>query len=315
MKNLFIIFIFLAPIAILGQNIEAQLIEPALIKEDIDTLISRLKNSHPTFSEYYQQNKIQSKIDSIKESINKPMSSLNLFRIMQPMISIDGHTTLMYTGEIYPKMDNPFFPFKVIFYDNLVYVKENISSNNSITKGSTVESINGIPLNNIINNLIKYLPGEKVSYKKKSLEKDFRIYYSLVYGAFSEFNVIVDGTEYKVGGVNWGDFKEPSKPDFELRFYDNNIAYIYKRKFKPPKDFLHFMDSAFSVINKKQIEYLIIDNLQGGGLTDLADSMMLYFAVNPYCMFVKKMTKVSSLAKDIIDNEKPDGYFNDGYFI
>ena len=72
-----------------------------------------MKDFHPTFLSYYQENNIQSKIDSIKKTINDQMSSLDLFRIMQPIISIDGHTTLTYTGEVYPKIDNPFFPFKV----------------------------------------------------------------------------------------------------------------------------------------------------------------------------------------------------------
>ena len=314
MKKIILVFIFIITIVLVGQD-DTQLFEPSLIKADIDTLITKMIDSHPTFSEYYQQQNIQSKIDSIKNTINKPMSSLDLFRIMQPIISIDGHTTLMYTGKISPDIENPLFPFKIVIYNNLMYVKENLSDNESITKGLIIEAINSIPANNIIKNLIRYLPGEKESYKIKSLENEFHIYYALVYGSFSEFNVTINGSEYKVNGVKWNEFQEPSKPSFELRFYDDDIAYIYKRKFKPQKDFIHFMDSAFSVINEKHIEYLIIDNLRGGGLTDLADSLMSYFAGNPYCMFEKKMTKVSPLTEDFIESEKPEGYIKNGYFI
>jgi hypothetical protein len=303
------------PIFLFGQKDTAQLFEPFLIKADIDTLITKMKDFHPTFLSYYRENNIQSKIDSIKKTISYPISTLDLFRIMQPIISIDGHTTLTYTGEVYPKIDNPFFPFKVIIYNNNLYLKENLSDNKSISKGSTIETINGIPASAIIKNLTRYLPGEKVSYKTKSLESDFHIYYRLVYGSFSDFNVIVNKTEYKLKGAKWGDFQEPSKPKFELRFYDNDIAYLYKRSFKPPKDFIHFMDSAFNVISEKQIKYLIIDNLRGGGMTDLADSLMSYFAEKPYCMFEKKMTKISPLTKDFIESKKSEGYVKDDYFI
>jgi C-terminal processing protease CtpA/Prc len=234
---------------------------------------------------------------------------------MQPIISIDGHTTLTNTEEVYPKIDNPFFPFRVIIYNNILYVKENLSEDKTILKGSIIENINGIPAKTIIKKLIAYLPGEKESYKTKSLENEFYIYYRLVYGSFSDFNISINKTEFKIKGAKWNEFQEPSKPKFELRFYDNDIAYIYKRSFKPQKDFIHFMDSAFKVISEKQIKYLIIDNLRGGGMTDLADSLMSYFADKPYTMFEKKMTKISPLTKDFIESKKSEGYIKDGYFI
>ena len=315
MKKLFFFYILIIPTILYGQKDTAQLFEPSLIKADIDTLVLKMKDIHPTFLSYYQENNIQSKIDSIKKTINFPMSSLDLFRIMQPIVSIDGHTTLTYTGEVYPKMDIPFFPFKVIINNNILYVKENLSDNKTISKGSIIETINGIPAKTIVKNLTRYLPGEKESYKIKSLENDFHIYYRLVYGSFSGFNISINNTEFKVEGSKWNDFQEPSKPKFELRFYDNDIAYIYKRSFKPPKDFIHFMDSAFKVISEKQIKYLIIDNLRGGGMTDLADSLISYFADKPYCMFEKKMIKISPLTKDFIESKKSEGYVKDSYFI
>jgi len=192
MKKLFIICILIIPKLLFGQQDTAQLFEPFLIKADIDTLISKMKDIHPTFLSYYQGNNIQSKIDSIKKTISYPMSSLDLFRIMQPIISIDGHTTLTYTGEVYPKIENPFFPFKVIIYNDILYVKENLSDNASIAKGSVIKTINGIPANTIIKNLTRYLPGEKETYKIKSLENEFHIYYMLIYGSFSDFNISIN---------------------------------------------------------------------------------------------------------------------------
>lgn len=315
MKKLLSICILINSVVLYGQNDITQLFAPTLIKADIDTLISKMKDFHPTFLSYYKENNIQSEVDSIKSTIKYPMSSLDLFRIMQPIVSIDGHTTLTYTGEVYPKMDNPFFPFKVIIYNNILYVKENLSENKTISKGSIIESINGIPANTVVKNLTRYLPGEKGSYKAKSLENEFHVYYRLVYGSFSDYNVKINNTEFKIKGAKWNDFRQPSKPKFELRFYDNNIAYIYKSSFKPPKDFIHFMDSAFNVISEKHIEYLIIDNLEGGGMTDLADSLISYFADKPYCMFEKKMTKISPLTKDFVESKKSEGYVKDEYFI
>jgi C-terminal processing protease CtpA/Prc len=315
MRKFFILWILIVSSVLYGQKDSAKLFEPSLIKADIDTLISKMLDVHPTFLSYYQKNKLQPKIDSIKSNIKKPLSALDLFRIMQPIICIDGHTTLTYNGEIYPKIDNPFFPFKVVIYKNNLYVKENLSDNKSISKGSIISSINGIPSITIIKNLIQYLPGENESYKTKSLETQFHIFYQLVYGSCSEFNIAIQNTDFKVKSAKNDNFQEPSKPKFEMRFYDNDIAYIYKRSFKPPKDFIHFMDSAFNEISKRQVKYLIIDNLKGGGMTDLADSLIAYFTDKPYCLYEKKMTKVSPLTKDFIASKKSEGYFKDNYFI
>ena len=298
-----------------GQKDTTQLFEPALIKADIDTLISKLMDIHPTFLNHYKINNLQSKIDSIKNNINNPMSSLDFFRIMQPIVSIDGHTSLIYTGPLCPNEDTPLFPFKVIIFNNSLYIKENLTENKVLVKGSAIEKINGISAESIIRNLIKYIPGEKETYKAKKLEKDFHIYLALVYGSFSDFNITVNNSELRLKGARWDDFQELSKPKFELRFYDNDIAYIYNRMFMPPKDFMHFMDSAFTVISEKQIDYLIIDNLRGDGLTDLADSLMSYFSDKPFAMFEKKMTKMSPLTKEYIEDKKTQGYIKEGYFI
>ena len=315
MRKFFILWILIIPAVLFGQKDTTQLFEPALIKADIDTLISKLMDIHPTFLNHYKTNNLQSRVDSIKNNINNSISSLDFFRIMQPIVSIDGHTTLTYYEEIYPKVDNPFFPFKVVIYNNLLIVKDNLSDDKSVLKGAVIEKINDIPADVIIKNLIRYMPGEKESYKTKKLEKEFYIFYQFVYGSFPEFKISIDKAELKLKGARWDDFEEPSKPKFELCFYDDDIAYIYKRMFMPPRDFMHFMDSAFSVISEKQINYLVLDNLRGGGLTDLADSLMSYFTDEPYCMIEKKMTKLSSLTKEFIENKKAEGYVKDGYFI
>jgi len=314
-RKTLILWILIIPAVFFGQNDTEQLFEPGQIKADIDTLISKMKDIHPTFLSHFEDNNLQARIDSILNNINNPMSVLDFYRIMQPMVSIDGHTSLLYNGPLYDNEEKPLFPFRVIIFNNELHIKENLSENETLVKGTVIEKINGVSSGDIIRNLIRYIPGEKESYKTKRLEKDFHIYMALVYGSFSDFEITVNETEFKLKGVGWGDFQEPSKPKFELRFYDDDIAYINKKMFMPPKDFIHFMDSAFTVISGKQINYVIIDNLGGSGLSDLADSLMSYFTSEPYCMIEKKMTKISPLTEEFIENKKTEGIIQDGYFI
>jgi C-terminal processing protease CtpA/Prc len=315
MKNIFFFYFLIIPTIVCGQKDSTQLFEPVQIKADIDTLISKLMDVHPTFSNDYKTSIIKSKVDSIKNTINNPMSALDLYRLMQPIVAIDGHTSLIYSGPLCSNEENPVFPFKVVVFNNSLFIKENLSTNKTLIKGSIIEKINGVPSEEIISNIIRYIPGEKESYKTKNLEKNFHIYLALVYGSFSDFEITVNNTEHNLNGTNWYAFPEASKPKFELRFYDDDIAYIYKRMFMAPQDFIHFMDSAFTVISEKQINHLIIDNLSGGGLTDLTDSLMSYFTDKPYGMLEKKMTKVSSSTKEYIEDKKSEGYIQEGYFI
>ncbi len=314
-SKLVLLWILIVPMVLMGHQNETQHFEPDLIKADIDTLISKLIDVHPTFYDYYKSNHIKSKITQIKKQINKPMSSLDLFRLMQPIVAIDGHTTLRHEGGICPNVENPLFPFRVIIHDNSLYIKENLSENNTLVKGSIIESINGMSTQTIIKNLIRYVPGELETFKTKNLEGQFHIFLSLVYGSFADLNITINNSTVSLKGATWADFQESSKPKFELRIYDDDIAYIYKRMFMPPQDFIHFMDSAFTTISENHINYLIIDNLRGGGLTDLADSLMSYFTDKPYGMMEKKMTKISPLTKEFIENKKSEGRIEDGFYI
>ncbi|MBN2611388.1 MAG: hypothetical protein JXB00_07525 [Bacteroidales bacterium] len=303
------------PLSIFSQTGDSVRLDISLIKADIDSLISTLLTVHPTFATHYRQNNLELKIDSIKNNLTGPIAPLDFYRMMQPVIAIDGHTTLIYTGDVYPKIKNPLFPFKVVIYNDKLYIKENLSEKQALTKGSIIEKINGIPAQRIIQNMMRYMHGEMDNYKTKSLENSFHIYYRLIYGSFSDFIVTLNNTDYHLKGTGWNEFKEPVKPKFELRFYDDDIAYLYKRSFKPPKDFIHFMDSAFKVISEKQIQYLIIDNRRGGGLGDMADSLLAYFSDNPYKLYEKKSTKISHLTNNYIESNKSFEFIKNGFFV
>ncbi len=126
MKKIFFVYILIIPTIVFGQKDSLQLFEPMQIKADIDTLIYKLIDVHPTFLTHYKTNNTKSKVDSIKNTINNPMSELDLFRLMQPIVAIDGHTSLIYTGPLCPNEENPVFPFKIVVFNNSLYIKENL---------------------------------------------------------------------------------------------------------------------------------------------------------------------------------------------
>jgi hypothetical protein len=318
MKILILVFLISSSSLIYAQKDTAKLFRPKQIIEDIDSLISGLQQIHPTFKKYYSENNLKNKIDSFKSTINQPIPSIDLFRFMQPIISIDGHTSLIFNDVINRKYEKRLIPFKLLIYEDRLYVKENLSSNKDIPQGAIIESINGVTAKELINNMIRYMPGEKMNFKIRRLGDQFHTFYWLVYGPYTEFKIKIKNStiEYIVEATDNKQFNESPTPKFELIFYDDDIAYIYYRKFSPPKDFIHFIDSSFTIIKNKNIKFLIIDNTKnGGGLTDLGDTLTSYFTSKPYLSFEKKMTKVSTFTKNYIESKKSIGHFDGDYFV
>jgi hypothetical protein len=316
MKKLAILFFLLFPMLSFSQNDTLKLFQPAQIIEDIDTLVSVLKRIHPTFSEYYEKNNIENKIDSFKNQLNKPIRSIDLFRFLLPIIVIDGHTSFTGIGINY-KYEEHLLPFKVLIYEDKLYIKENLSTNKDIPNGAIIDSINGISVKTILDNLYRFIPGERTSYKTDKLSRRFYSYFWLAYGPFSEFSVRIKDSpfEYKVGWINEKPFQS-TKPKFELKFFDKDIAYIYYSKFGPPREFIHFIDSSFIVIKEKKIKYLIIDNIKnGGGLGDLGDTIASYFTNKTYLKFEKKKSKLGPFIKKTIETDNPKGHIEGNYFV
>jgi C-terminal processing protease CtpA/Prc len=316
MKKIALLYLMLIPLISFSQTDTSKLFRPVQIFEDIDTLISTLKQIHPTFNDYYEKNKIKNRIDSFKNNLNKPIRSIDLFRFIQPIIVIDGHTSLTSIG-INSKYEECLIPFRVLIYNGQLYIKENLSTDKEIPNGAIIESINGLPVKQILSNLYRYIPGEKFSYKTAKLSREFHTYFWIIYGPFSEFIIKIKNStnEHKVEFAKNRQF-QMQRSKFELKFFDNDIAYIYYSKFGPPREFIHFMDSSFSIIKEKNIRYLIIDNINnGGGLSDLGDTLASYFTDKTYLRFEKKKSKLGPFIRKSIEEQKPEGHIVGDYFV
>lgn len=320
MKTFIIIVLcFIHCVVIFGQDNNPNLFEPERIIEDIDFLLESLNNIHPTFNQYYSNNSFEARIDSIKKSIHQPLSEHEFFKVMQPLISVDGHTSLRFDGKIYPEIEAPFFPFKIMIVNDQIYIKENLSSNKTVKRGMIIESINGLQASKILNHLSRYVPHDGSKIRPFKMASEFHIFYRLVYGNFSEFSLVINDhgerNEISVSGIKFEKFRSESKPQFDFKILENSIAYLYIRKFRKPDFFMTYLDSIFSILQQDKIEYLIIDKRSGGGFTSLVDSLLSYLTDKPYKQFKKKVVKVSSASEDYVNENKSNGIIKDGYLV
>jgi hypothetical protein len=319
-KHVFITALCLASVAgISGQEKAPALFEPKQVVQDIDFLLESLKSIHPTFGRNLTDSSFAGRIDSVKKAIRRPLSRHDFFKIMQPLVSVDGHTSLRFDDTIYPEVDAPFFPFKVLLVDNKLYVKENLSSDTSVQKGAVVDSINGLPVSAIVRQLTEYVPRDGSRLRPYKLANEFHHYYRLVFGNFAEFRLTVDdkGSKHalRVPGARAESFGFEQRPQFEFRMLRDSVAYFYIGKFRKPDLFMACLDSVFTILHEEKPAHLIIDKRSGGGFTNLADSLLSYLTDKPFRTFEKKMVKISPANTDYVEENKSKGTVRDGYLV
>lgn len=304
---------------IFSQDNSPTLFQPEEIIEDIDYLLGSLDSIHPTFHQYLSDDSYTEKIDSTKKSIHQPLTKHEFFKIIQPLIAVDAHTSLRFEGKIYPEIEAPLFPFRIIIHNNQMYVKENLTANKEIKKGMIIESINGLQTIEIIDRLSRYIPRDGLKIRTYKLADEFYKYYQLVYGNFKEFNLVINDhekrSEIHVPGTKFENFISESKPQFEFKMLENSVAYLYIDRFRKPDFFVTYIDSVFSVLQQNKVEYLIIDKRSGGGFPSLVDSLLSYLTDKSYQQIEKKAVKISSASQDYINENKSNGIIEYGYLV
>ena len=256
----------------------------------------------------------------LRDTIDTPLTAHEFFKILQPLVTLDGHTTLQFTGTILPEVANPLLPFETVVFDNHLYVKNNLSADSSLKKGTEILHINGKDVRDILKEMLPYLPGERLEYKFRKLANEaFPNWYRLIYGNFERFTIDCAGPEgirtIMVEGAHWNQFPKHDEEPLKLSFPEENIAYLKVGSFRRPKEFLPFIDSSFTEIKNRKCGNLILDITEGGGFTMLTDSLLSYITSGPHCEFEKKMIRISRESKEYIEDLKEDGVREGEYFV
>lgn len=311
MKKLLIIIFLLYSGFVSSQSLTLE-----QVKTDIDTVISVLSDIHPT----YLGSSNEKSLLALRDSISTSMTVHALFKMLQPLVILDGHTTLQYTGAILPEVKNPLLPFETIVFENRLYVKSNLSEDPKLNMGTEILKINGESVIEILGNIIPYLPGERLENKIRKLGNEaFPNWYRLINGNFESFELeyaSADGIKTTtVKGAHWKQFPKHDQELLTLSFPNNDIAYLKVSRFRRSRALLHQIDSSFTEIKNRQIYNVIIDITEGGGFSELTDSLLSYISEKPYCNFMKKRIRISRETKEFIAGRKDQGKQEGDYFV
>jgi hypothetical protein len=127
---------------------EARTLTPSQLQEDLTRLRAVLEGGHAGLYRYTEKSEIDARFDDIEQLIDKPMSEIDFFRALHPLIDSirDGHTNIRprreYRGKILE--NHGCFPFDIFYVDGHAFIEANYSDNTDIPLGAEVLSINGM---------------------------------------------------------------------------------------------------------------------------------------------------------------------------
>lgn len=298
---------------------------------DADTLYQTIYDAHPNMFAVYPKDKFDKEFSEIKSHFKDSMTVNEFYKTMAPLIAKleDGHTTLNPHMDI-DKTKGIFLPLNIKIENNgsISVVKDYSDSDPVIPEGARIISINGYSSDKIVSILLSFVSGEIKHFKISYLNQIPFISNYLLYLALGEtvfdikysFNGTI--TEKKFPGFTLqqistsvkkqGGNQSGKKENYSLHFSDNeDIAIIDFNSFSNQKKFNSFIDSAFTVIQKKGIRNLIIDIREnGGGSSSIGDEFFQYISPVSFQQFGHIDMKISRQLKNYWKEKKMSHYLD-----
>lgn len=284
-------------------------IDPILLRQDTDEAFNNLKKFHPELFRYTSEQQLTYKFDSLKTSINQPLTPNEFYFKLAPIISQvkEGHLRLRPRPRRYTSSEENSLKNKTALLGQLNYRIVNdklfiISSNNKnikVKQGSEVLKIDDNSVSDLISKYKKLInsDGYNTTYQKYNLNDLFFKFYTLEKGLLNSTTLLIkqDDITQKITLLRSDKSKEDIKTkenvikalsDKRINDYnaitntynrsmkflapDSSIAYIKIKTFSATAA-SRFYKKSFAEIKNGKTKYLILDirNNLGGSLSEI----------------------------------------------
>ncbi len=327
MKNysvIFLLVIFSSCASIKKHNEQrASCIPPEQLKEDVDFAYSKLQQMHPQLYWYIPKNELESNFDSLKQTITEPLTPLQFYFKLQPVIAgiREGHLSLRIPRKKFTKSEikrlehqkGMFSRFEYYISGDQMYIIQNKDSIDHIQPGTEILSINNVPVSDYIRKYRSLISsdGDNTTFHPYFLKDLFFSFYTAENGFESRatLETLYNGekktyilTRETKSDTDLEKDKEMQKktPEKKLNDYvassnsynrsfrfldkDSTIAYIKVKSFS--RDYSdEFYKKTFARISHAKSPYLIIDvrNNYGGSLYEI-NNLYSYLADEPFTL-------------------------------
>ena len=291
------------------------------ILEDLSYLKESLETAHFDLYKYKGKKEFEKNFKQVQAKISADsISELQTITLFQQVVSkVDnGHTEIQFPASAYTAYayeQGTLFPLELAFEEGKALIRKNWSENQAIHVGDELLRINGTPIEEILQKIYPQVSAERLYFKLAKIElTSFPRLYWQVFGRVDDFEVEIKSDESvetiplkSVPLIEGFEMKrdEIFTRENSLDFIEGN-AYLKIGSFTgDEKAYQSFIDSAFTVINKKKSPNLIIDlRNNDGGNDSFSDYLVSYFADQPFRWNDTYYLKTSKLLKDHIRNER-----------
>lgn len=309
----------------------ASCIPPDQLKEDVDYAYAKLQQMHPQLYWYIPKQELEHKFDSLKQTLNEPLTPLQFYFKLQPVIAgiREGHLSLRMPRKKFTKKEiknlehkkGLFSRFEYYISNDQMYIIQNNDSIENIQPGTEILSINNVPVSDYIKKYRSLISsdGYNTTFQPYFLKDLFFNYYTAENGLSDkatietlyegEKHTYILNREYK-SDTDVEKDKEMKKrtEDKKLNDYvaasnsynrsfkfldkDSTIAYIKVKSFSREYS-EEFYKKTFSKIKSAKASYLIIDvrNNYGGSLYEI-NNLYSYLTDKPFTLI--KPSQVTS---------------------
>jgi hypothetical protein len=311
MKNFFLIFsIIILAGCVAGKKHAPQKYPAKQLYADFDLFRQIMQESHPGLTWYTPGDSIDMYFNRSRNMIRDSMSAPEFRLVLSYAISSIrcGHTAARLPKN-YPANDSVFFPLQLKIWPDTAIITQNISRKDSmVRRGSLLYSIDGMPIEKIVDTLFRYLStdGYNVTHKYQTLSNRgvFGSLYMSLFGMKPTYTVgIEDSTGHRFETVlhTYRDTtRRPQRPPPHVsrrekkeqqklslrRFYIDSISHagvIELNTFTKNAKLRKFFRQTFRTIRKEQIDNVVIDlRSNGGGTVTYSNLLTKYLANAPF---------------------------------
>jgi hypothetical protein len=284
------------------------------VLEDLNFLKASLETTHYNLYAYTPKKEFVRNFNAVRASVKKDsLSLLEATSLFQRVISKadNGHTEIGFPGQSYIEYaygGGSVFPLELAFEEGRALVRKNWSGNDTIETGSEVLGINGVSMDEILEQIYPQVSAERPYFKHAKIELySFPRFYWQVFGPQDSFVVEIrsggKARKLQLSAVAALDGYEAKRNEvlnarMALKFFGRS-AYLNPGNLSGNlRQFQGFIDSAFVKIEERKSSHLIVDlrNNQGGD-DPFSDYLVSYIADRPFQWSSDFTLKSSALLK------------------
>lgn len=292
---------------LLAQHVSGRTHYPERLRDDVELLRSAIHEAHPDPYRYRTRAELDALIDSVRDSIMMPMTTVEFERTLMPVFRAlgDAHCTAEWPPDMQADLRSKatLLPLQVRLLPEGVFVEQELKGFRSIPVGSRIISLNGQPIEAIVERLLATVvcDGANRTYAERVLEREFNIRYHLHIEQATSFTVVyrtpAKTTEQQViFGMTGNEIASTRKPKGAMLlpwgstwYADASILWLELRTLDEDSLALagqrpeRFLQALLGEAHKNEVRTMVID-LRGAGGRELAMADLVFSAIakTPY---------------------------------